>query len=577
MSKNVMIKTVILAAFIQSCGFAVFDTQLFVYPSLSRYLILEIGILIIAFIYLCYILKYKYIWITKYHLFIIAWIGYILVHFIIVQSGEQYRTVYLCTTLLLIFILANIQKARLISRHMTENVLLIVCCIQAFYVLSQKLGIIDSGSIYFETTGCNENPTVTALYLVGCLPMIVTRIKTSNKVYLPLLIVVLIAIMLLRCRTAYLGVIVQILILCIIVVRRRRLSIQVKPVLFAVMCLILFALLTVIGMRMYSMKKDSADSRVLVWSLSAKMVADNPIGYGYGLFEKYYNLRQADYFKHEQSSISERRNADAVNMPYNDYLEHGVEGGIIGVLFLITFYAVMINKSIRQKDNEALMVFLSFAVMSLFNFVYTSIAPWLQLMCYSAFIIDDNEYSCKKQRSARNFAFLILVPFAMLMYKVCVMTSAQLKLKQLDSDIQTGVNVEDKEFAELETHIGTSEAFWKIRAIGNIRLNKYKDAINNIHTARKYSSAPELFRMEYYCQNRQGWANVAIGILDTLYYMQPHKLYTKYQLMQHYVSNNQVDNALFYADDILSTGYKIKTQQAIIITRTAKRLKEEYE
>ena len=54
---------------------------------------------------------------------------------------------------------------------------------------------------------------------------------------------------------------------------------------------------------------------MLIWKLSTEMMAGKPSGYGYGLFEKNYNLRQADYFANREYTDTEKRNSDFVNMP----------------------------------------------------------------------------------------------------------------------------------------------------------------------------------------------------------------------------------------------------------------------
>jgi O-antigen ligase len=59
-----------------------------------------------------------------------------------------------------------------------------------------------------------------------------------------------------------------------------------------------FICIAVAGMAaLYSLKKDSADGRILIWQSTWNMVLDKPVaGHGYGAFNEKYMLYQADYF-----------------------------------------------------------------------------------------------------------------------------------------------------------------------------------------------------------------------------------------------------------------------------------------
>ena len=508
--------------FLMTCLLSTMDTHLFVYPSLSRYLLMEVCILALTFITILYkIANRDEFRLSRISLFIVLWVAYIAIHAFVLRPGEHYRVYYLCITLMLIIVLAETLRCRLLSRVVIEAVLLLTAVINLIYILGQCTGIVESGNPFFGVTGCNENPTVTAMFLVGCIPMILAGLKKPKLqiIYTILLACTVLGIVLLRCRTAYIGATIEVCILLTLHFRDR-----LKPFLkhwsIVATTVIGVAVLAVVGGNgLYKMKKDSADGRLLIWKLSATMIAEKPMGYGYGLFEKNYNLRQADYFAHEKHTDTEERNADFVYMPYNDYLEQGVEGGIPGMFFLIMFFFIIIRAAIRQRQREATAVLCAFAVMSMFNFVYTSIAPWMLLICYSSFVIDKYHEMACIHLSKHILSIFLFSIFFIISFKVFEITQAQLKLKRL---VVQAPYVDDIKYAEIEKLISTSEAFWTHRAINCMKKEDYNAALANLTYARNYSSSPILFRMEVYCYERTKIISPE-GLLDTLSNMMPIK------------------------------------------------------
>lgn len=382
----------IFLIYISTCIACTVNTGLFIYPSLSRSLFIEIGILCLAFCTLCYIIKHRSnevrIVTNKINILVVSWISFIIVHTLFLDVVEEYRTIYLCLTLFAILPLTYILNAKLLRPQNIELGLILVAVTHLLFIYGQLLDITKSYNEYFKLTGCNENPTVTAIYLTGCIPIIAKYAICSGHrfFYFSLLISSLVAIVLLHCRSAYLGLCIESLVFLLL---RARKSKTLLPAICKYRIAIIFAFLffTIpFAVRIYDMKRDSSDSRWLIWKLSAQMITEKPQGYGYGLFEKYYNRKQADYFKSGNATVEEKRTASFCNMAYNDYLEQGVEGGLIGISYLAAFYILLVVESIRKSSIETTCVVAGLAVMSLTNFIYSSMQPWWLLICYASLI-----------------------------------------------------------------------------------------------------------------------------------------------------------------------------------------------
>jgi len=117
---------------------------------------------------------------------------------------------YLLVCGLLLFsisIIFSFQSYRLCDLFFTVSVLAVFECV---WCLLQYAGAINSLNEYIKVTGTWSNPNVTALFLAMAWP-VVFWLMLSNKgihkwVAAAILIVLTTALILLKCRTAYLGV-----------------------------------------------------------------------------------------------------------------------------------------------------------------------------------------------------------------------------------------------------------------------------------------------------------------------------------------------------------------------------------
>ena len=110
---------------------------------------------------------------------------------------------------------------------------------------------------------------------------------------------------------------------------------------------------------LYYIRPASAFGRLLIWKVSANMIADYPLfGIGYDSFGNNYNNYQAQYFAEKERSNFEKYVAGSVKQAHNEYIEIAVEFGFYGLLiFLGLLRFVLISKS--QYDNYKNILFVS--------------------------------------------------------------------------------------------------------------------------------------------------------------------------------------------------------------------------
>ena len=551
------------------CIAAAVDTHLFVYPSLSRSLLMECGLLLLALVAFIHLMLSRTVWpVGGLCVFVALWTGYILLHGRLSEVTELYRTVYLCVTLLSVISLSYCLRAGLLTQERIYSGLLVIGLIHVFCVFAQRMGFMEPESSMYPVTGACDNPNVTAMYLAGCVPLIVQRLRCSDRkvAYVLFLVLALFAVVLLRCRTAYIGLAVEAAVFFLFSSKDSRIKgfsllknsegdnpkihSSIGKVFLAVVTLLV---VSVAAVRMYQMKRDSADGRLLVWKVSASMIAEHPMGCGYGLFPKHYNLRQAEYFHEEHGTETERRNASFVYMAYNDFLEHGVEGGVIGMLFLAGFYAMTITrakktpsltglpspakrgrnevKGVKRQLRAGVGLFSAFAVMSLVNFAVAGIQTWLLVVCCAAVVAAGSSRADEPEEAVGGHSLLLqrLVSVALVVFVLMLsvitgrMTYAQYHLGRIEERMSAGEAVSDNVFADLEKYIYSSEAFWNYRAMNYIDKNNYNDALLSVERALEYTSSPASLIMQSHCLLNIGDSARAVSCLWKIRNMQPCK------------------------------------------------------
>ena len=550
------------------CILSTIDTHLFVYPSLSRSLLTEIGWIVFALCILIHsIIKKMTINICKQELFITFFIGFIIVHGWL-WGKESYRTMYLCTGLGGILCVSQALKQELLTKGDIQKGLLTILAINLCYIVLEALHIISSNNPYFIITGANENPTVTAEYMATCIPLLIGTYHSSKheKAIAVLLVLTIFCIFLLKCRTAYIGL--GMAMACLIGCNEKSKN-WIKRAKGKYIIAGAFVLtLTATSSTLYHAKKDSADGRFLIWKLSAKMIVEKPWGVGYGMFEKSYNEKQSLYFAKEQGTAQEQKNASFTAMAYNDYLEQGIEGGIAGLLFLFAFYIIFIATAKKKSLITEFSIITSLAVMSLFNFVYAGVSLWIMIVCTTGIIIGtkDNSYIIHIKH---HVVVLCIVLVSYWGYGIIQIIYAQAQLYKIRQNMQAHVFVNDSHYKSIEKAIGSSEAFWYQRARTAIKNNEYQLACACLDKAHCYTSMPRILLSLYEVKKRLEEEDQSIKHIIAYSNMCPHKLLPRAILMRYYNQRNETNKAIIYARSIVEIEQKVYNPKAISFKREA--------
>jgi O-antigen ligase len=550
----------------------VFPVRLFVYQSLSLYFTFTLASAVMLMVVTGYIFvcgDNKIIRTTEFSVFaclVLLWSAYVVIH-TFAGNGEHYRMyLYAGYTCWFWAVLLSI-RYKLLSRNTIIGIFYIFGIIESFICILQALGMVKSVNGFFAVTGTYENPNITAMFLMACLPFGIFAFHKKQKIIkIVCAPVLLTAVVLLQCRTAYIGVG---LIFMIFLFQQEKVKNVLKRHKIIILPILLLVLVS--SFFLYHFKKDSADGRLLIWKISAQMIERKPIfGYGYGLFERNYNLVQADYFASGKGNAVEKQNADHVNMAYNEYIEQTVEGGIFGLLFYAGFIVFGLYFSIRKKDLEATTVILMVFVAGFFNFIIQCLPLCMLLFCYCASLLPATKYHIKVPiRKMAVFLFIFSCLFLVNQSKL-MLTQRYLKRAIIlvkNGQLSQALQVLEKN----ESRAETSEAF--LRNYGQVLLlNKnYSKGTLILKKAVMYSSGIDIYFLLSECYREQQKYIEAEKALQTVMQMSPSNLKSRYRLMILYYFLNEPGKARQMAQEIINIQPKRKTKEGEFYKREAQK------
>lgn len=222
---------------------------------------------------------------------------------------------------------------------------------QAVYGLGQLYGIWASHHAAFPVTGSFFNPGPYGGWLACLIPIgiwalrygkwesaIGRIVRMSAWMYLFFGGAVLIAAF---SRAAWLAAAAGSLVVIFPVVRSfLPSSVKRSGWLLTVTGVVLIGILSTL----YFLKKDSADGRLLIWSVSMEMISDYPLfGVGWDRFKVMYPRHQAYYFDNGRGDERQAYLAGYTEYPFNELLGWMTEMGLIGLLLLAMIPVIFIR------------------------------------------------------------------------------------------------------------------------------------------------------------------------------------------------------------------------------------------
>lgn len=452
-------------------------------------------------------------------------------------------------TLTLVYMIAR----SLNSHTIIYNAVILSGCVQSFITFFQYFGMVTSRNGLFPVTGTFDNPGPLGGYLSLCLiisTLLLTGVlkqKQYPKVLLYFSAVALIgtAMIVTSSRAAWLSVGIAFFYFLY-----TRLCVRMKPI-----CNKLLILTAFVGMMsgcklLYEMQPGSVKARLLIWHVSATMFADNPFsGHGIGAFSEKYMIYQAKYFENNpESSFS--RIADNPLYAYNEFINVGVEQGIIGLLIVFALiFTVFFSKHARHSGSTIPQtVLLGWLVFCFFSYP-SDIFPVLMLLPLLMAFVDSTvaaQINIHTKTIVRCVCILmgLLAITILFNYRACnlstiMISASENKRNRQISDTDLSLFIHNRRIKTiLPVYAGTNDE----------RLHKRIQEVADSYDSFMYLAELSMYKTAY---------KESEHYYRTASYMIPNRMRPNYCLWQLAVKSNDMEKAVYYAKKIIKQQVKI--------------------
>lgn len=504
---------------------------------------------------------------------VLLWMFYVILHTILTKKVETYYITYIVLICLLILALTYFTDNQYIESKDLFFPLIFIGTVESMLTLLQYFHIIHSSAKFFSVTGTFDNPNITAMVISLSIPAymeVISRKRNSLRyVLIAVLIISLAALILLKCRTALIGVI----IIAFIYLLKPSDTIRNTKLYRMTVGIFIVSLLAFAFVFQYQ-KKSSSDGRLTIWKITAEMIREKPlIGYGYGFFNKEYNLKQAQYFNSGEKPLSEKMNAGFTAMAYNEYLEHSFMGGIIGGLIYIFLLLYLIVGALKCKLKDVYPALTTYAVIGVFNFTTNSPIILFVFSLYAAIVISHYNFlniTMTNNKIVSSIYALLGLSFVLISsqkYNAQKKLTVANKMIQKENMHQAGIILD-----KIQSKISTSEVFFQIQSGYLLRNGKPEEALMQIQQALRYTSSPKLYLQAGQVAELTHNPTLAEHYYDIASGIEPHLFKPLMMKLQMYLNTGQFDKAKQTANQIVNMPVKIDSDKVKLYKQTAEKI-----
>lgn len=393
--------------------------------------------------------------------------------------------------------------------------------IQSAYGMLQLYGLDPfPTNNYFKLIGSFGNPDALAGYLASIMPFALgmyllippnnAELEYVRTMGLITFCGILLALPATMIRGAWLGAGVGSLLVVGVkydITRRLRplLSTRIKRIAATIMLLTCVAGMTC---GLYSMKRDSADGRLLIWKITLNIIKDHPLwGIGFDRFAVEYGHYQAAYFASGEGTPREEYLAGNVHHAHNEVLQLIAELGLIGGILLIGIGVLTLRLPAQEVacSTAAQASLAALFVAALFSFSFHILPQGLNAMALLAII----SACCPKsvfvpvmeQSSFRAMSVVSCSALALTLASKTYLDVSGLRIWQdgfhkfVHGDFVGAL----ERYASLEHSLAHHGKFWFMYAGALVKMGDWENALRVLKISERRFTDPNLWLLYGFC------------------------------------------------------------------------------
>lgn len=328
----------------------------------------------------------------------------------------------------------------------------------------------------------------------------------------------------------------------------------------------------------YGMKRDSADGRLLMWKVTGKAIAGQPLaGTGLGGFPAAYAEAQGEYFATGTATDQEKQVAGCPEYAFNEYLQIGLEQGIGGLIVFVLWLGSMGYYGIRNRQHGAVGGVLALAVFAVSSYPLQLPSFWMILVFLGAICVTKDGTQARSSALPVSSAYPITIISLLSLASVClfILQKGQYEVYKRWGRMQTVYNNKayesvSEDYKDLHDKLKHKPEFLFEEAQCLSKTGRYAEAIRVLERAKRLSGDPMIRYM--IAKNRQATGDYreaerellhAIGIL-------PERLYPYYLLAKLYA-----EPAFYQADKFRAAAGAVLTKEPKVESSAIREMRTE--
>ncbi|WP_085537486.1 O-antigen ligase family protein [Massilibacteroides vaginae] len=331
-----------------------------------------------------------------------------------------------------------------------------------------------------------------------------------------------------------------------------------------------FVLFITFSAGIYLLKKDSANGRLLLWKITSMAITEQPFtGTGVGGFPATYGKQQAAYFASGNYSQTEALVAGAPEYAFNEFLQIGVERGILVLLIFFSFLGISIYKGVKNRKYGTVGGIFALCVFSLASYPLQLPDFPIVLVFLSAISVTGREYG----KSASSF--FILIPtfiFSAVIYNAQQDTGKQYRewsrLQQLYNS--KAYEVALPYYEALYPSLKHKPEFLFEMGQCQSKTGQYDGAVVTLKRASLLSADPMIHYMIAKNEQQRGNYEEAEQILIHAINILPERIYPYYLLV--YLYN---EPGFYQEDKLKASANAVLTKEPKVLSSAIQEMREE--